>query len=428
MNLFTRAKNKVIALSQAWNNTEKTIRMSEIMELFSGKAYNEISDLGEITYFTCLKTLSESVGKMPVYLLDKDKRRITNHYISYLLQVAPNTIQTPVQLFTYFEFCRNHYGNAYGYLEYIRNRSNKDNRDGTVEKIIPLDPRRVQIWIDDVGTFFSRGYRYFYSDERTGKSYWFEPEEILHFKSWLTEENGYAGKSVREILSSSFSGVKASSKFLADLHQHGLLANAVVKFTGDLKRESQDLLLNEIEKQARDNSRRMITLPMGFDLQKLDLTLADSQFYELKKYSATQIAAAFGIQPFQLNDLEKSSYANAAMQNLQFYTSTLLYILSCYEQELNRKLLTVKEIKSGLGIKFNVAVILRGDIQQQADIIQRLVSSGVYSPNDARRWLDQPPIEGDAGNQYLVNGNMINIEDAGIAYKKRGDENARSQK
>ena len=419
MNVLNVIRNKVMTLRRAWNNAETSIKMSEIMELFSGKAYNEISDLGEITYFTCLKTLAESVGKMPVYLMDKDKRRITNHDTTYLLQVSPNSVQTPMQLFTYFEFCRNHFGNAYGYLSRVGGKK--------LDKIIPLDPRRVQIWVDNIGTFFSGGYKYFYSDARAGGSYWFKPEEILHFKSWITEENGFSGKSVREILSASFSGVKASSKFLADLHQHGLLANAVVKFTGDLKRESQDLLLNEIERQARDNNRRMITLPMGFDLQKLDLTLADSQFYELKKYSATQVAAAFGIQPFQLNDLEKSSYANAAMQNLQFYTSTLLYILSCYEQEMNRKLLTREEIKSGLGFKFNVAIILRGDIEQQADIIQRLVSCGVYSPNDARRWLDQPPIEGDAGDQYLINGSMTPLEMAGAAYKG-GDKNVEDKK
>ena len=418
MNLLDRAKNKVIALRRAWNEADPSkITMSSIMELFSGKAYNEISDLGEITYFTCLKTLAESLGKMPVYLMDADKRRITNHNMSYLLQVSPNSVQTPAQLFAYFEFCRNHYGNAYGFL--------KKDSYSKIEEIVPLNPRRVQIWISSSEEFFSRPYYYFYSDERTGKSYWIPPEDVLHFKSWITEDSGIAGKSVREILVSSFSGIKASSKFLSDLYQHGLIANAVVRFTGDLKRESQDLLLNEIERQARDNSRRMITLPMGFDIQKLDLTLADSQFYELKKYSALQIAAAFGIQPFQLNDLEKSSYANAAMQNLEFYTSTLLFILSSYEQEMNRKLLTNKEIAKGLSFKFNVATILRGDVQQQAEIIQSLVNCGVYSPNDARRWLDQPPIEGDAGNQYLVNGSMVPIEQAGAAYAvKGGDRNA----
>ena len=69
MNFFSGVKNKVLSLRRRiFNSTESTIRMTDIMELFSGKAYDEISDLGEITYFTCLKTLSESLGKMPVYL------------------------------------------------------------------------------------------------------------------------------------------------------------------------------------------------------------------------------------------------------------------------------------------------------------------------------------------------------------------------
>ena len=412
MELVKKLKSKVVALRRAWDESEPTISMSKIIELFSGKAYDEISDLGEITYFTCLKTLSESVGKMPVYLMDEDKRRIKNHSTNFLMQLSPNKIQTPTQMFTTFEYCRNHYGNAYAYIS--------KSRDGTTAAIIPLNPLRVQIWIANDKDFFGRPYYYYYTDDRTGQRYCFLPEEVLHFKSWITEDSGLAGKSVREILSSSFSGLKASSKFLSDLHQHGLIANAIVKHTGDLSKESQEVLLNRLEEQARDKGRRMITLPIGFDVQKLDLTLADSQFYELKKYSALQIAAAFGVQSFQLNDLEKSSYSNAAMQNLNFYTSTLLFILSGYEQELNRKLLSRRELEAGYNFKFNVSVLLRGDVQQQADIIQKFVSCGVYSPNDARRFLDQPPIEGDAGNKYLVNGNVIPLEDAGAAYRKGG--------
>lgn len=413
MSWLDRAKSKVVSLRRAWNETENKISMRTILEAFSKSFDAELgADLSEVTYFTCLKTLSESVGKMPVYLIDENKKRVSNHETTSLLRASPNNIQTPAQMFTFLEYCRNHYGNAYAYL----NR----NVNQRIESIVPLDPRRVQIWVDMSGEFFSRKYYYLYSDEHTGKNVKIEPEDILHFKSWITKSNGIEGMSIREILEASFNGLKASSKFLSDLHQHGLIANAAVKFTGDLKRESQDLLLNEIEKQARDNNRRMITLPMGFDIQRLDLSLADSQFYELKKYSALQIAAAFGIQPIHLNDLEKSSYANAAMQNLNFYTSTLLFILSGYEQEMNRKLLSRRELSKGLGFKFNVATILRGDPQQQADVIQRMLQSGVYSVNEARRLLDREPCEN--GDVHFVNGSYVKLQDIGKAYADKGGD------
>lgn len=386
------------------------------MELFSNSRSADLgSDLSEITFFICLKTLAESVGKIPCYLMDADKRRISNHQISYLINTQPNSIMTPSQFFTKMEYCRTYLGNAYSYI--------KRTPKGDIEGLYLLDPRRVAIWINETKKLFAeQEYYYQYTDFHSGKIYYFAPREILHFKSWITDDSGLSGKSVIEILATSFMGAKASTKFLNELYQNGLTASAVVKYTGDLKRESQDKLLDEIIRQSQDKGRRMITLPIGFDLQTLDLKLTDSQFFELKKFSARQIAAAFGVGTFALNDLEKSSYANAAAQQLQFYTSALLYILTGYEQELNRKLLTPAELSKGLGFKFNVAVILRGDISQQADIIQKMVSSGVYSPNDARRFLDQPPIEGDAGNKYLVNGSMVPLEDAGAAYK-RGDNN-----
>lgn len=410
MAIIQKIKSKLATIKQVLNSSggeDNKITMSRIMELFSNSASAELgSDLSEIVFFSCLKILSESLGKMPCYLMDADKRRISDHDTTWFLTVKPNEFLTPAQLFTYLEFSRNYYGNAYIYI---------DRNNGEIEGLYPLDARRVQIWLGKSESFIKQPFFYFYTDTQTGKSYWFQPSEILHFKSWLTDDSGLAGKSVREILAGSFASAKASSKFLNELYSKNLVASAVVKYTGDLKRESQDRLLDEIIKQATEKGRRMITLPVGFDIQRLDTSLADSQFFELKKFTARQIAAAFGVNTFYLNDLEKSSYANAAAQNLQFYTSTLLPILNFYEQELNRKLLTRQELSAGMGFKFNIQVLLRADPQQQADIIQKMLSSGVYSVNEARRLLDREPCEG--GDVRYCNGSYVKLQDIGKAYE-----------
>lgn len=403
---------KSIAVTTTTEN--KTWLMSEIMELFSGKGgsgeYGQ--DISEITYMTCLKVLSESLGKIPIYLIDEDKNRISND-LSYVLLVRPNAYQTPSQFFSYLEYCRNHHGNGYAYV----NR----HATGKIEGLYPLDPSTVQVWINNTDKFSERKFFYHHVDVKNGTTYWFDPEEILHVKSWICENNGLIGKSVRSILASTLLGAKASAKFLSNLHQRGLIANTVVKYIGDLKKESQDELLDEIEQQARLNDRRMITLPMNFDIQTLDLKLTDSQFMELKRLTSLQIAAAFGIKPIFLNDLEKSSYASSTAQNLSFYVDTLLVILTQYEQEMRRKLLTRKEIDAGLKLKFNANVILRADPTAQAEIIQKLVQSAVYTPNEARKWLDLPPIDEEAANKILVNGSMVALENVGIAYQDRSE-------
>ena len=81
----------------------------------------------------------------------------------------------------------------------------------------------------------------------------------------------------------------------------------------------------------------------------------------MKKFNALQIAGAFGIKPNQINDYEKSSYANSEMQQLSFYVDTVLFILKQYEEEINYKLLNKEEIEEGIFFKFNEKVILRTD-------------------------------------------------------------------
>ena len=160
----------------------------------------------------------------------------------------------------------------------------------------------------------------------------------------------------------------------------------------------------------------MFTIPAGFDIIPLDLKLTDSQFLQIKQYTALQIAAAFSIKPNFLNDYSKSSYANATAQNLSFYVDSLLPIITYYEQEMNRKLLTLEELKRGLHFKFNIGVLLRNDPTAQADIIQKLIQSGVYSINEARSLVDREPCE--EGNVRLANGSYCSLSDLGVAYRK----------
>ena len=396
----------------ARNDGAGTISMSQIMDLFSGSGGATYgADISEITYFTCLKTLSEALGKMPVHIVDAEKKRV-NHEATRIVEVQTNNVQTPVQFFTQLEYARNHFGNAYAYIA-------RDAR-GRVSGLYPLYPPAVNIWVNNTESISARPYYYYYTSPDSGGQYWLDPNDVIHVKAWITEPSGHAGKSVRQILAESLTGNKASQAFLNGLYQKGLTANAVVKYVGDLSRDKQKLMLDNIEAQARDNGRRMIALPVGFDLQTLDLKLSDSQFFELQKYGALRIAAAFGIQPNFLNDYSKSSYANSAAQNLSFYINTLLYNVSGYEQELNRKLLTQAEQAAGVGFKFNLWAILRSDPDKQAEIIRNLTTTGIYSVDEARYRLDMPPCEG--GGVHMIPGNYIKLEDIGAYVAARGGE------
>ena len=347
-------------------------------------------DLGEATYYTCLKTLSESIGKIPCYVQDGDYNRVYNTELAWLLGYAPNKRQTAAEFFAYLEMQRNHYGNGYAYINWSNN--------GALEGIYPLDARYVRVLVNN--TDDSTKSHYYYEYSKNGHVVRFAPDDVIHVKNWLVSSDGYVGLSVRDVLHAYMDGNKASQNFQNKMFQSGLQANIAVKYTSDMNREQKKQVMKDLKDIDLGYADRTILLPPGWDVEPLDLKLTDSQFFELRKYSALQVAAAFGIKPNTLNDYSKSSYANSAAQNTSFYADTLLYIITLYEQEMSRKLLTNAEIRKGLSIKFNYSVILRADPTAQAEMLAKYVGGSIYTINEARAKAGLPPV--DDGNKIIM--------------------------
>lgn len=91
-----------------------------------------------------------------------------------------------------------------------------------------------------------------------------------------------------------------------------------VPHTGELNEKAKTALVKSFEEfgSGAKNTGKILPVPLGMKLTPLDIKLTDSQFFELKKYNALQIAGAFGVKPNQINDYSKSSYSNSEMQQL----------------------------------------------------------------------------------------------------------------
>lgn len=379
--------------------------------------------VSEVTYFTCLKMLSETLGKMPLKFrqdTENGVQRVKSNKVHSILRTRPNAIMTPSTFWATIEQNRNHYGNAYVWIR----RKFKRQKYGGIEEIqdlwiMPSD--NVKVLLDDQGCFGAKGrIWYLYTDKYSAEQYLFNSDDVMHFKTSYSFD-GILGVPVREILKNTLEGGLESQTFMNNLYKSGLTAKAVLEYTGDLNEEAKERLVKGFEEFANGskNSGKIIPVPLGMKLVPLDIKLTDSQFFELKKFNALQIAGAFGIKPNQLNDYEKSSYSNSEMQQLSFYVDTVLFILKQYEEELNYKLLTKDEIENGYHFKFNEKVLLRTDSKTQMEVLSKAVNNALYSPNEGRAELGLPAKEG--GDQLVMNGNYIPITDVGKQYEKGGE-------
>lgn len=394
------------------NKASKDHAMQQLID-FLGLAGTKEKALSEATYFACLKVLSESVGKLPLKLLQhKDNNGVITargHPFYKVLHNRPNPYMTSTAFWSTIEQNRNHYGNAYALIKGA----------GSKMSLWILPSEEVEIWYDD-DTILSDVPDIYYIYSHGGKMYQFSSEQILHFKTSNTFD-GIKGIAVREQLKMTINGNIKAQKMLNSMYKSGFTAKAVVQYTSDLSDKNLEKFKNKIEKFAGsdlddEETKNIIPIPIGTTLTPLNIKLADNQFVDVKKYSALQIASAFGIKPNQIGDYEKSSYASAEAQQLSFYVDTLLYIIKQYEEELNYKLLSDEDIENGYYFKFNVAVILRADLKTQVDTLCQAISNFLYTPNEARALLDMESKEG--GDQLLGNGASIPVQLAGTQYVK----------
>lgn len=378
-----------------------------------GIGYRNKSELREVTYYTCMKILSETMGKLPIKVYEWKKKqgrvRADPDSTSKLLNGRPNPHMTPSIFFATVENNRNHFGNGYVWIQRKISRNGSEN---------------IGLWImqsdcvtpiyDNTGIFGGQGKIYYqYTDPLDGEMYVFPEMDVMHLKTSMTLD-GLTGIPVRDMLGYVVEGASQSQQYMSNLYKGGMTASMALQYAGEIDDSRIKLLQKKYDKylSGPKNAGKIVSVPAGMQLQPLNYKLTDAQFFELKKYSALQIAGAFGVKPNQINDYEKSSYANSEMQQLSFLVDTMLFPLKQYEEELTYKLY----IGTEKSCKFNEKAILRTDSKTQMEILAQGVQNGMRKVNEARELLDLP--RDPDGDVLLMNGNFIPVKMAGEQYKK----------
>lgn len=410
-----KLKDRFAAASAAFRgksaSSSETMTLNQLLN-WLGVHDSDGAAQSEATYFACLKVLSESIGKLPLklqqYTPEHGIRVAREHSYYRMLNERPNRYMTASVFWSAVELCRNHYGNAYAWID-------------------TSDPKKPQLWLlhpDNVRVYYDNACRLdqvpdvYYQYNAPSGPIVLGSEEVLHFKSHHTVD-GLVGVSVREQLAATIKGNVKAQNLINKMYDNGMTAKSVLQYTGSLNDENVKTLIKGIEAYAKGEMKdsgveNIVPIPVGYSLTPLNLKLADSQFLEVKQYSALQIASAFGVKPYQVGDYTKSSYASAEAQQLSFLVDTLLYIVKQYEEEIGYKLLSDEQEAQGYHAKFNTGVMLRADQQTQINTLSAAVSNFLMTPNEARERLDLPSKEG--GDRLLGNGASIPVQYTGAQY------------
>ncbi|MDK0582257.1 phage portal protein [Clostridium perfringens] len=367
--------------------------------------------LKENTVYICTKIRAESIGKLSLKVY-KEREEYKEHELYYLLKYKPNPLMNSINFWKCIEAQRTLKGNAYAYIE--------RNKKGQVTGIYPIDSDNVTKVIDDNNFLSSLSKVWYIVIDNKGIKHKLYSDEILHFIGDITLD-GLIGIAPLEYLKCTVENGRATQEFVNKFFKNGLSTKGVIQYVGDLDEKAKRTFRKEFESISNglENAHSVSLLPLGYQFQPLSLSMADAQFLENSKLTKREIAAAFGMKSYHLNDLERATFNNLTEQQKDFYITTLQPSLTNYEQEMQDKLFSQYETLKDVRVEFNVDTILRSDIKTRYESYRIGIQSGFLSPNEVRKKENLPAKEG--GDELLANGNMIPIIMAGKQYLKGGD-------
>ncbi|MCR1907061.1 phage portal protein [Intestinimonas butyriciproducens] len=362
----------------------------------------------------CIEILSDSMGKLPSFIMDSRTRERVDLPLLQLLNVRPNAAMSPFVAKKVVETSRLVTGNGYEWIL-------RSPRTGRITEIIPVPGELVEPWRDQSGRVW-----YTVTHPWTGEPMRLPQEDICHYKA--ASRDGLKGVGVLRRASEVIASSLAAQQYERAYYENGGQPSGVLRTESDLGGYAEDpegkpltrsdgswitrkdQLRSEWEKvhAGPNNSHRVAILDFGLDYKPLSVSNQDAQFIESREVSVRDIARYFGVPLYKLQE-GKQAYGSNEQNAIEYVVGTLHPNVSQYEEERTWKLLTRSQVDAGLEVRINMMAELRGDTSARGQWYKDMMQEGPFSVNDVRALEDMPDVPG--GDERRASLNYVPLRD-----------------
>jgi HK97 family phage portal protein len=355
--------------------------------------------------FACMTLIASDIAKMRLRLVRRDDDGIwtetDNPAYSPVLR-KPNPYQTRIQFWETYILSKLSNGNVY----VLKGRDNR----GVVTSLRVLDPMRVQPLVTEDGDVYYQ----LSSDNISGllQSVTVPASEIIHdrMNCLFHPLVGISPIMAAALAASQSMNIQRdSTQFFANRSLPGGLLTA----PGAIKKETADRLKEDWETNfGGQNVGKVAVLGDGLTFEPMRVTATDAQLVEQLRWTAEVVCSVFHVPLYKVGAGPTPPYNNIQALNTEYYSQALQMLIESAELAMDEGLKT----GDGLGTEFDICDLLRMDEMTQITVAKEGVSAGIYSPNEARKRSNLPPVEG-GDTPYLQQQNYslaaLNKRDSG---------------
>jgi HK97 family phage portal protein len=270
------------------------------------------------------------------------------------------------------------YGNSFHQIE--------RNGRGQVTALWRIAPHDVTVEELDNG-------RLRYKTYFQGKTTTFLQEEILHVRG--PSRDGILGLSPIAIARGSLNLALTNQQTAQALAANALRPSGMVSFAERLTGEQRELFRDRVAEKygGAANSGKLLVVDGGAKFEKLSFSPEDAQFLESRKLANEDVARIFSVPATAAGILDKATYSNIEQEGRALVQNCLGPLAARIEAAMQRCLLTEVGRRT-LYVEHDLSGLLRGDVHSRFEAYRIGREIGALSPNDVRRFENQPPIPG----------------------------------
>lgn len=388
----------VKALKARFKTPSRVLPKSVSMSSSSGLIVSEEAALKLGAYWACINILADITASLPLTLYKKDDGggvEVKDHPLYSLLHNSPNADMTAYEFKSYImrSLCVN--GNFYALKVFS---------GGEIVALNVLYP-------DKTTPFFKGAEKlYRYNNPITGKEEEYKDSEIVHIPGFGYD--GLKGFSVLSYMRDSIGAALSADRVASEAFISSGKAQGALLFKGKLSVEQRQNLFKALREQADEynnsSSGAFLVLDEGTEIKNFNISPADLQMLENRKFSVEDVCRWFRVPPHMVGHSNVTTWGSGIEElSRGFITLTLQpTYLSRIQSALNKRLLPV-EMQSEYSFEFKVQALIRANIIAQAAYYSTMLQNGVYSRNEVRGFLNMPPVEG--GDEYTVQVNLAPI-------------------
>lgn len=347
--------------------------------------------------FGAVRIISETIGSLPFSLYETTASGRTvakEHPLYRVLTRRPNRYQTRVEFWESMALNLAISGNAYAIIQRLGDK---------IIGLLPLSSTQVETSLLADGSVVHS-----YTDGVNVKVY--GEASMWHIKLF---GNGVIGLSPMGYARNSIGIAIAADNRVTKIFSNGAKPSGVLTIDKTLSPDQRAQVRKSFAELEEGNEDRLFVLEAGMQYQQVSMTPQDVELLESRRFQIEDIGRFFGVPSILLNQtFGQSSLGSNVYEILSaFYKLNLRPYLEKIEESILRWLMTEDEAQR-YEAEFDFDSLLRADTMSRYQANREAINSGQLTPNEAR--ISEGRSSKPGGDQLLIQGAMIPIENAGI--------------